>query len=209
MADPTFRHYTPKQTSSYTDYRGVYEHGPLVRHGPVLALSGLDGQARGTVALWTKSSLYCRKPTPQKKPVDPQRQQGAESSEPYRGRDFGSLRASREQHYTSLGMPWPAASPVAAFAQALSVRRGWNRGGKLESGQADFYGGSSATTLADLANSHDGGKNTPSTLAPTVIVWYRRVMRLRRLWGQETRQQGWEVPRPCCYLLGAGPAAWH
>lgn len=144
-----------------------------------------------------------------RRPVDPQRQQGAESSEPYRGRDFGSLRASREQHYTSLGMPWPAASPVAAFAQALSVRRGWNRGGKLESGQADFYGGSSATTLADLANSHDGGKNTPSTLAPTVIVWYRRVMRLRRLWGQETRQQGWEVPRPCCYLLGAGPAAWH
>lgn len=55
--------------------------------------------------------------------------------------------------YADLGMPWSANPPVAAFPQPLSVRREWNRDGKLEPGQDDFYGGSSTTTLADLGRS--------------------------------------------------------
>lgn len=42
--------------------------------------------------------------------------------------------------------------PVAAFPERLSVRREWNRDGKIESGQDDFFGGSPNTALADLAS---------------------------------------------------------
>ncbi|KAK8855980.1 S-adenosyl-L-methionine-dependent methyltransferase [Apiospora arundinis] len=55
--------------------------------------------------------------------------------------------------YANLHMPWSVDPLIAAFPQSLSVRREWNRDGELESGQEDFYGGSSVVTLEDLANS--------------------------------------------------------
>ncbi|KAK8136752.1 hypothetical protein PG984_004692 [Apiospora sp. TS-2023a] len=103
----------------------------------------------GTVALWTKSSLYCHPSTPNASQV----QQALSHLEddilgPY---ELPANNVCRTM-YANLLMPWSADPPVAgAFPQRLSVRREWNRDGKLEPGQDDFYGGSSVTTLADLA----------------------------------------------------------
>ncbi|KAK8046349.1 hypothetical protein PG996_014413 [Apiospora saccharicola] len=103
----------------------------------------------GTVALWTKSSLYCHPSTPNASQV----QQALSHLEDDILGPYG-LPANNvcRTMYANLLMPWSADPPVAAaFPQPLSVRREWNRDGKLELGQEDFYGGSSATSLADLA----------------------------------------------------------
>lgn len=55
--------------------------------------------------------------------------------------------------YTNLRMPWDVDPPVPEFPQSSFVRREWNRNGKLESGQDDFYSGSSAVKLDELAKS--------------------------------------------------------
>ncbi|KAK8012262.1 Methyltransferase domain-containing protein [Apiospora marii] len=104
----------------------------------------------GTVALWTKSSLYCHPSTPNANQV----QQALSRLEddilgPY---ELPANKVSRTM-YANLRMPWSVEPPVAAFPEPLSVRREWNRDEKLESGQDDFFGGSSSTTLADLASS--------------------------------------------------------
>ncbi|KAK8058876.1 methyltransferase tdiE [Apiospora phragmitis] len=103
----------------------------------------------GTVALWTKSSLYCHPSTPNVSNV--QRALSHLEDDVLGPYELTANNISRTM-YVSLRMPWSVDPPTAEFPQALSVRREWNKDGKLEPGQDDFYGGSSAMTLEDLAN---------------------------------------------------------
>jgi hypothetical protein len=52
--------------------------------------------------------------------------------------------------YDNLMMPWQMEPPVAAFPSELFVRHEWNRDGKIEEGEDDFFGGSEVATLAEL-----------------------------------------------------------
>ncbi|KAF7523246.1 hypothetical protein G7054_g11822 [Neopestalotiopsis clavispora] len=85
----------------------------------------------GTVALWTKSSLYCHPSTPNAQVV----QKALNHLEddvlgPY---ELSENRVSRGM-YMDLKMPWSVVPPVATFPEAFFQRREWNRDGKLEPG---------------------------------------------------------------------------
>ncbi|KAH8657868.1 S-adenosyl-L-methionine-dependent methyltransferase [Xylariales sp. PMI_506] len=103
----------------------------------------------GTVALWTKSSLYCHPSTPNAAAV----QQALSHLEdgilgPY---ELPQNRLSRNM-YDDLVMPW-FDQPTPEFPESSFVRREWNRDGKLEPGETDFFGGSSEISLQQLAES--------------------------------------------------------
>jgi hypothetical protein len=53
--------------------------------------------------------------------------------------------------YDNLTMPWDV--ETGPFSRQKFVRYEWNRNGKLEDGEDDFFGGSKETTLAELAKS--------------------------------------------------------
>jgi hypothetical protein len=53
--------------------------------------------------------------------------------------------------YDQLAMPWDAGT--CGFSPRRFKRLEWNRNGKLEAGEADFFGGSEEMTLKDLGES--------------------------------------------------------
>lgn len=55
--------------------------------------------------------------------------------------------------YETLPMPWSLDPPVTAFPPADSLRREWNRDGKLERGATDFFEGGQDESLEELGRS--------------------------------------------------------
>jgi len=54
--------------------------------------------------------------------------------------------------YQDLPVPWTLGPALAAaFPEASFSRREWNREGRLEPGEDDFFGGSTDTPLTELA----------------------------------------------------------
>jgi hypothetical protein len=66
--------------------------------------------------------------------------------------ELPSNRLSREM-YDNLVMPWEVHPPVTAFPRSHHTRREWNRGGRLDDGETDFFDGSEGESLRGLGNS--------------------------------------------------------
>ncbi|ORY62130.1 uncharacterized protein BCR38DRAFT_475561 [Pseudomassariella vexata] len=62
-------------------------------------------------------------------------------------------RAISHRTFPRLAMPWDLGQPVTAFDKASFKGMEWNRDGKLELGEDDFFRGSAKTTLDELAGS--------------------------------------------------------
>lgn len=114
------------------------------------------------MALWTTSSLYCRKtsnlfvgeidkqadpPTPNATQV----QLALSNLEdnilgPY---EIPSNALSRGM-YDNLPLPWTITPPVPGFSSNHFLRHEWNRNGVLAPGESDFFGGSDESSLGVL-----------------------------------------------------------
>lgn len=103
----------------------------------------------GTVALWTKASLYCHPLTPNASAVQ-QHLSDLESNilAPY---ELLPNRISRLL-YRTLPLPWSTPPTVGCFSPDSFVRREWDVGGVLSNGH-DFFGGSHEDTLSSLESS--------------------------------------------------------
>ena len=52
--------------------------------------------------------------------------------------------------YENLTMPWDVLQPIVAFPRTSYTRLEWNRSGKLEDGETDFFGGGDDMSLKEL-----------------------------------------------------------
>ena len=120
----------------------------------------------GTVALWTNSSMFCRKLflhhpiTAQLIPYsDPSTPNHVEVQRimseleddilgPY---ENPSIKLSRNM-YDALPMPWSLNPPVEAFRPESHVRFEWNRNGKIEEGESDFFDACEEISLKELSD---------------------------------------------------------
>jgi hypothetical protein len=55
--------------------------------------------------------------------------------------------------YDDLTMPWDVPQPVLAYPRSSHTRLEWNRNGKLEDGEVDFFSTSDDTSLRELSDS--------------------------------------------------------
>jgi hypothetical protein len=62
-----------------------------------------------------------------------------------------SIKLSRNM-YDELPMPWTLNPPVLAFPAESHVRFEWNRGGKIEDGETDFFDESKEISLKGLSD---------------------------------------------------------
>lgn len=103
----------------------------------------------GTVALWTKASLYCHPSTPNAALVQHYLfDLETNILAPY---ELPSNRMSRTL-YRTLPLPWSISPPVERFPPDQFVRREWDVDGVLSDGKV-FFGGTSEEKLSSLESS--------------------------------------------------------
>jgi trans-aconitate 3-methyltransferase len=98
----------------------------------------------GTVALWSGASVFCHPDTPNAKKIQAILNQ-LEDEELDKFHVQGN-RLTRGM-YLDLPLPWQVDPPNAAFDEKTFFRKEWNRDGKLEPGEADFFLGRENMTV--------------------------------------------------------------
>ena len=105
---------------------------------------------KGTLAMWTQASYFCH---PIATPHADQVQKAMFHFEedilgPY---ELPGNRISRDM-YDDLPLPWDTTEfqTASRWSKGGFVRKEWNRGGRLEPGQEDFFQGTKKTSLGEL-----------------------------------------------------------
>jgi trans-aconitate 3-methyltransferase len=90
----------------------------------------------GTVALWSGSSLYCHPSTPNAEKV----QSILDHFQDVVLEPYHMQRITRDM-YVDLPLPWQVNPPITEFDEKTFFRKEWNRDGKLEEGETEFFMG--------------------------------------------------------------------